>query len=43
LDHTGHFVESLDVDTFSLSEVTVAVEHAAIMSGPFRMTVVRPC
>lgn len=36
-------LDHFHVDTFSLSEVTSAVEHAAATAAPFRMTVVRPC
>jgi alcohol dehydrogenase len=36
-------LEHFHVDTFSLSEVNAAIEHAAATAGPFRMTIIRPC
>jgi alcohol dehydrogenase len=36
-------LEHFHVDTFSLSAVNAAVEHAAVTAGPFRMTIIRPC
>ena len=36
-------LDHFHVDTFSLSEVNAAVEHAAATAGPFRMTIIRPC